>query len=355
MCEIIPKKILKKIAENDPNENRRAYFQNIVESKKEDEFREKRKRIQSDLKKGILPKNLDRVHTHRLTVYDNQRLWDYSKSKVFEDFSDLHDATNLYPKRLFTRDLDRVSDLFHDSLNRESFDNNNARVESFLKYGTDYVNAYWDGEYLVFGEGDGIYFKDFSKDYTVVSHELGHAITQYESNLEYEMQSGALNEHVSDVFGICAYQKKYGLSVERSNWIIGPNVFTKKVNAKGLRSFKNEVAYDDPVVGNDDQPKFMADYKDLPNTSDGDWGGVHINSGICNHTFYLFNQKLGGKTWLNGSLKIWYNTLLKENGLGTKTTFKEFANKSLDMAFKHGPAGSMEKLESSWKETGVLT
>lgn len=353
MCEIIPKKILKKIAENDPNSKRRAYFQNIVE-KKEDEFRNKRKNIQKDLKKGILPKNLDRTHTHQITVYDNQRLWDYNKSKIFEDFKDLHDVSNFAPKRLFTRDLDRVSDLFHDVLKRESFDNNNARVESFLKYGVDYVNAYWDGEYLVFGEGDGIYFKDFARDFTVVSHELVHAITQYEANLEYENQSGALNEHISDVFGICAYQKKYGLDVERSKWIIGPNVFTKKVNAKGLRSFKNELAYDDQVIGKDDQPKFMSDYQNLPNTEDGDWGGVHVNSGIPNHAFYLFNVKLGGKSWLNGSLEIWYNTLLKSSGLGSKATFKEFAQKTVDVAYSIGPYGSFEKLEAAWKEVGIL-
>lgn len=353
MDAIIPRRLIKKIAENSPNEKYRAFYSSIIVDTKEREFRAKRKKIQQDLKKGILPKNLDRVHTHRLTVYDNKMRWEYYKGKIYEDFAEKELSSDRIPKRLFTKDLEKIRHFFHDLLKRESFDNQNARIESFLKYGNNYVNAYFDGEYLVFGTGDNYYFNDFSKDYTVVAHELGHAVTQYESNLDYENQSGALNESMSDVFAICALQKKQNYDVNQSDWIIGPKVFTTKVNARGLRSFKNEPAYDDPVLGGkDDQPKFMSDYQNLPNDENGDYGGVHINSGIPNHAFYLFNQKLGGRTWDNGSLQIWYNTNLKSTGLPNNSTFKQFAQKTLEVA--DNLQKDTAKLEFAWKEVGIL-
>ena len=346
MCEIIPKKILKNIAENDPNPQKRSAYKSVIAGTKEREYREKRKKISQDLLKGIEPGGLDRAHTEHLLVYDNKSSWDYIKNYVWEEFREKHPQV-VRPRRVFTRDFDKVYDMFHDNLQRESFDNQNATVNIFLKYGVSYPNAYWDGEVLAFGAGDRYYFNDFSKIYDVIGHEYGHAITQYESNLQYEMQSGALNEHISDVFGVCAYHKKYGIPVGQSDWLIGKGLFTKRVNAKGLRSFKNEVAYDDPVIGKDTQPKFMKDYVNTPNTEEGDWGGVHDNSGIPNHAFYLFNTELGGKTWENGSLNTWYNSMLKQNGLSPNATFKEFKEKTLSFTDK------TEQLEKAWNEVGL--
>ena len=353
MCEIVPKKILKAIAENDPNPNRRSAYKSVIADTKEKEYREKRKKISQNLLKGIEPDNIDRSHTEHLLIYNNKYSWDYTKQYLWEEFKEKHPQI-VRPKRVFTRDFDKVYDMYHDVLERESFDDKNAVVNIFLKYGINYPNAFWDGEVLVFGTGDKYYWNDFSKVFDVIGHEYGHAITQYESNLQYEMQSGALNEHISDVFGICAYQRKYNIPVDKSTWIIGNGLFTKRVNAKGLRSFKDEVAYDDPVIGKDTQPKYMKDYKDLPNTEEGDWGGVHENSGIPNHAFYKFNIKLGGKSWTNGSLTIWYNAILKENGLGPNATFKEFAEKTIEVSQRLTSINPTGALEEAWKEVGVL-
>jgi Zn-dependent metalloprotease len=352
MCNFIPKKILKNIAENDPNPNRRNAYKNIIADTKEQEFRKKRKRISENLLKGVTP-NIDRAHTESLYVYDNHSLWDYSKEKLWEQFIQNHEQNpTQIPRRVFTRDMDKTYDMFHDLLGRESFDNQNAVVNVFLKYGVNYVNAFWDGEVLAFGAGDHYYFNDFSKIYDVGAHEYGHAVTQYEANLQYEMQSGALNEHMSDVFGVCAYQKKYNLPVDKTDWVIGKGLFTKKVNGIGLRTFKDEVAYDDPVIGKDTQPKYMKDYVNSPNTEDGDWGGVHENSGICNHCFYLYNMSIGGKSWTNGSLEVWYNSILKSNGLSSNATFTEFANTTINIAQRLDKNAG--KLESAWKQVGVL-
>lgn len=355
MCEFIPRKILKNIAKNEPNEKKKAMYEQTLNigEKREDNLIEKRKRIQSAIREGKDPKlDLATDHKEHLTVYDNNFEWDYNKSKLWEDFIQDHSKPGqgkLYPRRIFTRSLDKVHDLFHDLKERHSFDNKNATVQAFLKFGRDYVNAYWDGEYLAFGTGDRTYFNDFSKIFDVVAHEFGHAVQQYESNLEYYDQAGALNEHISDVFGIVAYHYKYRLNVHRSRWLIGEKLFTKNVNAKALRSFKNELAYDDPVVGTDDQPKLMSDYV----VTDEDERGVHINSGIPNHAFYLFNKKLGGYSYTNGSFDVWYHTQLKSSGLSTKTKFKDFAEKTLSVAKSIRPK-TEDALYQAWNEVGVL-
>jgi Zn-dependent metalloprotease len=333
MCEIIPKKILKNIAENEPDSKRKSAYKSIIADTKEKEYRQKRKQISQNLLKGIEP-DVDRAHTEHLTVYDNQNKDEYVTNKLWEEFIAANHATTK-PRRIFTKNLDNIYDLFHDLLNRESFDNQNATVTTYLKYSRNYNNAYWSGTEFVFGTGDKYYFKDFSKSFDTIAHEYMHGVTQWESNLQYENQSGALNESLSDVFGITAYQKKYDLTVDKSDWIIGKDIFTNRVNADGLRNMKNPgTAYDDNVIGKDDQPFDMSEYVELPNTEEGDWGGVHINSSIFNRIYYLTNEKLGGKSWLNGSMNIWYNAMLKQNGLNPYATFTDFAHKLIEQGTK---------------------
>jgi Zn-dependent metalloprotease len=357
MCNIIPRKILENIAKNETDDRKKAMYEHTLNigDKREEDLRDKRKRIQSAIRKGEDPKvSLERDHIEHLKVYDNRYQWEYNKSRIWEDFKQDHTTSAIkVPRRIFTKSLDKVHDVFHDLMERHSYDGENAVVQCFLKFGRDYVNAFWDGEYLAFGTGDKTYFNDFSKIYDVVAHEFGHAVQQYESNLEYYGQAGALNEHISDVFGIVAYQLRYNISVTSSKWLIGEKLFTKRVNAKALRSFKDELAYDDPIIGTDDQPKFMKDFV----VTDEDEGGVHINSGIPNHAFYLFNKKLGGNSWENGSFLIWYNTQLKSTGLSEKSTFKEFATATLRIAenMELGPdVNLVQKLGEAWSEVGVL-
>lgn len=351
-CSIIPNYIIKNIERNSDKSKKKKLlktFDNTIIGEDKKKFREKRKNIMAQIRRGETPDiSLPRDHTEHVVVYDNQYRWEYLKDKVVEDFVQDHVATPYHkPRRLFTKDLDKVHDMFHDLLHRESFDNQNASIQVFKNLGEKYNNAYWDGEYLAFGNGDGIIFNDFSKCFDVLGHELGHAVTQYESNLEYEMQSGALNEHISDVFGVCAYHKKYNISVKRSRWIIGEKLLAKGIRGVGLRTFTDQIAYDDPVMGRDEQPKHMSDYKDLPNSEEGDWGGVHVNSGIPNKAFYLYNQKIGGYTWKNGSLDIWYKSMLKSSGLSANATFDEFARKTMDTSNQD------TKLLKSWQEVGI--
>lgn len=99
---------------------------------------------------------------------------------------------------------------------------------------------------MVFGDG-GEFLKNFTKCVDVIGHELTHAITEHTSPLEYQNQPGALNEHVSDVFGIMIKQKVENETSDKADWLIGEGCLVPDVKGLALRSMKAPgTAYDDP-------------------------------------------------------------------------------------------------------------
>ena len=163
-----------------------------------------------------------------------------------------------------------------------------------MHYGVDYDNAFWDGERMVFGDGDGEVFVGFTASTTVIGHELAHGVVQYTANLEYQGQPGALNESIADVFGALTEQFLLEQSATDATWLIGAEIFTDAVQGKALRSMiEPGTAYDDDELGKDPQPAHMSGF--VRTTEDN--GGVHINSGIPNRAFALFAIDLGGNAW----------------------------------------------------------
>lgn len=99
---------------------------------------------------------------------------------------------------------------------------------------------------MVFGDG-GEFLSNFTGCVDVIGHELTHAITEHTSPLEYMDQPGALNEHVSDVFGIMIKQKIENEKSDKADWLIGEGCLVPDVKGVALRSMKNPgTAYDDP-------------------------------------------------------------------------------------------------------------
>lgn len=90
-----------------------------------------------------------------------------------------------------------------------------------MHYDEQYNNAFFDGEQMVFGDGDGEIFLDFTVAIDVIGHELTHGLTQYTANLSYFGQSGALNESMSDVFGSLVKQYSLGQTADQADWLIG--------------------------------------------------------------------------------------------------------------------------------------
>lgn len=241
-----------------------------------------------------------------------------------------------------------IYDHFHNSLNRESWDNKNGSVDLFINFGQKYNNAFWDGEHLVFGNGDGQYFNSFLI-LDVVAHEYGHAITDTTARLIYRDQSGALNEHFSDVVGVSIkHLFDDATNNTAKNWLIGEGLFNSRFNARGLRDMENPgTAYNDPELGKDPQPDHMDRYY---NGSD-DNGGVHINSGIPNKAFSTFCKSTGLKSY-DLPLAVWYNALLES---GENTGFLEFADLTVKTLkdFYKSESGTIQKLVLAWATVGI--
>jgi Zn-dependent metalloprotease len=242
--------------------------------------------------------------------------------------------------------------LYAQAYGRASIDDANLPLRASVHYGTDYDNAFWNGEQMVFGDGDGIVFGGFTASLSVIGHELTHGVTQYTANLAYAGQSGALNESISDVFGALVEQHALGQSAARASWLIGAGLFTKAVQGSALRSMKAPgTAYDDDVLGKDPQPADMSGYV----TTKDDDGGVHLNSGIPNRAFYLAATAIGGKAW-EGAGQLWYDALTG-GALPADTDFAHFAAVTTDAAAARFGQGSAEQraVATAWRTVGVTS
>ncbi len=247
-------------------------------------------------------------------------------------------------------------DLYWDVYQRNSVDGNGMRLDSSVHYMVNYDNAFWNGEQMVYGDGDeGLpenerYFNRFTIAVDVIGHELTHGVVQYTANLIYSGQSGALNESMADVFGSLVKQRKLGQTADQADWLIGEGLFTANVHGRALRSMKAPgTAYDDPVLGKDPQPADMQHY--VQTTSDN--GGVHINSGITNRAFYLVAVAIGGYAWEKAGL-IWYRTL--RDKLQAGASFQDAADLTYEAAGELYGIGSKEQeaVRTGWAGVGII-
>jgi len=241
--------------------------------------------------------------------------------------------------------------LYNEVYGRNSIDDQGMVLRQTVHYGEDYNNAFWDGEQMVYGDGDGELFTRLTADLDIIAHELTHGVTQYEANLTYRYQSGALNESVSDVFGALARQRVLNQTADQADWLIGREVLIGEAYA--LRSMRapGTAFIDHPILGTDPQPGHMDGYLNLPPWEDN--GGVHINSGIPNRAFYLAATALGGYAWERAG-RIWYRTLCDR--LPADATFARCAAATLAEAREAFGAGSDEEraVQTAWREVGVM-
>ncbi|GGY84223.1 M4 family metallopeptidase [Streptomyces nitrosporeus] len=247
--------------------------------------------------------------------------------------------------------LGATFDLLLTEFGRSSIDGKGLPLIGSVHYDEKYNNAFFDGEQMVFGDGDGEIFLDFTLAIDVIAHELAHGLTQYTANLDYEGQPGALNESVSDVFGSLVKQYSLGQSAEQGDWLIGAGLLAPRVTGDALRSMKAPgTAYDDDVLGKDPQPASMDDYVE----TDEDNGGVHINSGIPNRAFYLLATALGGNAWERAG-RIWFD-VLTGGELAQDADFASFARLTVAAArSRFGEGDEVEAVLKAWSEVGVPT
>jgi Zn-dependent metalloprotease len=165
----------------------------------------------------------------------------------------------------------RTYDYYLSTFDWNSWDNQGSSIYVVVNYGRFMNNAFWNGRFIAFGQGDGNTFIPLAGALDVTAHELTHAVTDATAALIYRNQSGALNESMSDVFGAL---------VDRDDWTIGESIAGPGLGRAFLRSMA------DPALGA--QPAHMNDYRAYG--QDRDNGGVHTNSGIPNKAAYLFAE-----------------------------------------------------------------
>ncbi len=164
-------------------------------------------------------------------------------------------------------------DYYFNNHGRDSIDNAGLTLISRVHYDRNLNNAFWDGIQMTYGDGDGVTFIPLSQDADVVAHELTHGVTDSESGLIYQNESGALSEAWSDIFG-AGVDRQEGASIT-DTWFLGEDIYTPAIAGDALRVMNDPAAVGDVDYYPD---RFLG-------TSDN--GGVHTNSGIANLAFVL--------------------------------------------------------------------
>lgn len=182
-----------------------------------------------------------------------------------------------------------VYDYYLDRHNRNSIDGNGGSISGIVRVDSDFDNAFWDGELMYFGDG-----QPYAAALDVVAHEVSHGVTQRSANLVYQGQSGALNEAFSDIFGEMVEARSIG-----NDWILGT-----ALNRQSQRSFRNPSSL---LIPSTDipYPSTMSEFLLIQQ----DNGGVHLNSGIINHAYYLLAEGLNNAIGIRDAEQIFYRAL----------------------------------------------
>lgn len=199
-------------------------------------------------------------YTNSVDFTDTDNFWNNVNAAKDQYAVDAHYGTEM------------TYDYYKNKHNRNSVNNAGMKLRSYLHYSTNYVNAFWDGSRMTYGDGDATYKPLTAIDIT--GHEISHGVTQYTCNLNYSNEPGALNEGFSDCMGTAV--EFYGAG-NKADWLIAEDI------GEAFRSLSNPKAYRQPNT-------YKGTYW---YTGSADNGGVHTNSGVINYWFYLVSS--GGK------------------------------------------------------------
>jgi len=205
--------------------------------------------------------------------------WNYS------NLTDYFDADNFWdtlPTAISAHwGAEQVYQYFLQKHGRNSYDGEGSPIINIVHYGQNYPNAFWDGEKMTYGDGDGNQFGSFTS-LDIIGHEIAHGVTETSvvNGLTYLDESGALNESFSDIFGsVIEFYVLDALGVpEDGNWLVGEDF--DLASGLGLRNMADPHTLAHPKA-------YLGQYwYDIV----GDNGGVHTNSSVQNHWFYLLSE-----------------------------------------------------------------
>ncbi len=348
-CAIVPPHVLLQVAERGTAEEREAALRTLALSAA---MRERRAQVGAEMLlaargSGAPPSPAP----ERVTVYDARHGTDGALPGSLVRGQGDAPAADLSVNQAW-EGADRTYAFYLDVHGRVSIDGRGMEIVSSVHYGVDFDNAFWNGSQMVYGDGSGRIFRagSLTTALDVIAHELTHGVTQYTAALEYRGQSGALNESISDVFGSLVKQRRAGQRADQADWLIGAGILGTALHGVALRS----MAAPGTAYEGDPQPATMAGYVDLPDDADPshDNGGVHINSGIPNHAFYLAATAIGGNAW-EAAGPIWYRALTRI--LDAAADFTAAADATIKAAAElHGASSAQAAaVRDAWTAVGV--
>ncbi len=221
-------------------------------------------------------------------TYNLKKTTNYGGAVDFLDSNNIWNNVNANKDEVATDchwGAETTYDYFKSKFNRNSYNNANARINSYVHYSSNYDNAFWDGVRMTYGDGNS--FKPLTS-IDVCGHEITHAVTSNSANLIYSYQSGQLNESFSDIFGNAI--ERYGKPTSYS-WKIGEEI---TYSGNGLRNMADPRTNGHPRC-------YLGTYW---YTGAGDNGGVHLNSGVQNWWFYLITEGGTGNNDFSNAYKV---------------------------------------------------
>ena len=287
--------------------------------------------------------------------------------------------------------LGQVYDFFLEIYNYKIYDGSGSKIKATAHFGSKCADCFYDPDsgHLVFGDGDELIAANFVNALDIIAHEMTHGVIAHTSNLEYCNESGALNEHLADVFGVlCAqfyvWRTQCTYDVRTAQWTIGSKAFGGTLSIKDLKDARarrkqtprrvhpGELAvvrgdWDkdepgrverpkllrsmaDPTKGLLPQPKSYHNWVESEEDEDGDYGGVHTNSGIPNYAFYKAATQAGGKPW-EGVGKVWFHAMTCPQ-LGADCDFARFAAATIYYS-SNMSAKIRQAVVDAWRVVGV--
>lgn len=237
-----------------------------------------------------------------------------------------------------------VLEFYREVFGRSSIDSAGNSFASSIHYSISYNNAFWNGSQMVYGDGDGNIFLDFTQSNDVIAHEITHGVTQFAARLEYVNQAGGLNESMSDVFGSMFRQWRGNQTVIAADWLIGKEIMGPGAIAKGFTCLR-DLANPSHAHCLAPQPSHFSDYQDGMDP--------HASSGIANLAFYKAAMGIGGRSWERTG-KIWYAALVRQpvQPSMTMSTFATRTRKVAQELYPEQPA-IFSAVDQAWIEVGL--
>src|SRR5262245_3891319 len=238
----------------------------------------------------------------------------------------------------------KVAKFYKDVFKRNSIDNHGMTMMSSMHYGVMFNNALWNGSQMVYGDGDGAIFNDFSVSTDVIGHELTHGVTQHSLQLAYTGEAGGLNESISDCFGAMLRQWDKKQDVNSADWQIGQDVIGPMAKAMGFTCLRDMAS---PAAIHCLAPQPFLYSQIMPGMD------PHYSSGPPNLAFYTACKTFGGRSWETIG-QVWYHSL---TAFGPAPTLgmKAFADRTRQVAHTRysGNHAVADAVDKGWKHVGL--